>query len=398
MNNNNHRIYRTSVASVYPHYVAKAEKKGRTRAEVDEIIRWLTGYSKEELEAQRNQLQATEWAQPAIGAMSLSILRVLRKAGVQAEHFAGHSFGELAALCAAGILDEADMLQAARKRGELMAAASAASAGSGAMSAVFASINQVRTLVDESGLSVTCANHNSPNQVIVSGEMEAISRLERELSAQSIKYQRLPVSTAFHSPLVASSVPEFRAYLSGCSVGEGRAVVLSNADGQPFPSSPDELRDQLAAQIAQPVLFAEMVQELYARGVRTFIEVGPSTVLTGLVEKCLVGKDILAVGPDRKGQHTVHSLWHALGRLASAGVPIDLKPFWEDYKQEEDPRSRLKPAFTIPISGVNSGRPYPPPLERSSKRQRVAPRGKRARVHAKAVVGARGSRSYRSEL
>ncbi|MWC29612.1 type I polyketide synthase [Paenibacillus sp. MMS18-CY102] len=317
-------------------------------------------FAKEELEAQRSQLQATEWAQPAIGAMSMSMLHVLRKAGVQAEYCAGHSFGELAALCAAGVIDEGDMLQAARKRGELMAAASAASAGSGAMCAVFDSIDRVRTLIEESGLGLVCANHNCPSQVIVSGEAGEISRLEAALSAKSIRCQRLPVSTAFHSPLVASSVPEFRAYLSGCSVGEGKAVVLSNADGQPFPSSPDGLWDQLADQIARPVLFAETVQELYASGVRTFIEVGPSAVLTGLVEQCLAGKDIVAVGTDRKGQHSVHSLWHALGRLATAGVPIDLSPFWEDYKEEEDPRSRQKPAFTIPISGVNSGRPYPP--------------------------------------
>ncbi|EFM09424.1 6-deoxyerythronolide-B synthase [Paenibacillus curdlanolyticus YK9] len=325
-----------------------------------EIVYPRPVFTSEELDTQRNRLQATEWAQPAIGAMSMSALHVLRKAGVQAEHFAGHSFGELSALCAAGVLNEADMLQAARKRGELMAAASAASAGSGAMCAVFASISQVRAIVEESGLAVTCANHNSPSQVVISGEAEAISRMEGALSAQGISCQRLPVSTAFHSPLVASSVPEFRTYLADCSVEAGRGVVVSNADGQPFPSTPDGLRDQLAAQIAQPVLFAETVQALYASGVRTFIEVGPSAVLTGLVAQCLAGKDIVAVGTDRKGQHGVHSLWHTLGRLASAGVPIDLRSFWEDYKEEGDPRNSHKPAFTIPLSGVNNGRPYPP--------------------------------------
>ncbi|PWV99356.1 polyketide-type polyunsaturated fatty acid synthase PfaA [Paenibacillus cellulosilyticus] len=340
-------------------------------------------FTQEELDAQRGHLQATEWAQPAIGAMSMSLLHTLRKAGVQAELLAGHSFGELAALCAAGVFDESDMLQAARKRGELMAAASAASAGSGAMSAVFASLEQVRGLMEKCGLAVSCANHNSPSQVVVSGETEAVTRLEERLTTEGIRYKRLLVSTAFHSPLVASSVPEFQSYLAGCSVEEGEAVVLSNADGQPFPSSPDELRNRLAAQIAQPVLFAETVQELYARGVRTFVEVGPSAVLTGLVEQCLAGKDIVAVATDRKGQHSVHTLWHALGRLAAAGVPIDLRAFWDEYKQEEDPRSRVKPAFTIPISGVNSGRPYPPKGGTSA-----LPKPNEARQSSAAPVGA----------
>ncbi|MFD2331654.1 beta-ketoacyl synthase N-terminal-like domain-containing protein [Cohnella sp. GCM10020058] len=317
-------------------------------------------FAREELDAQRGRLQATEWAQPAIGAMSLSLLQVLRKAGVQASYVAGHSFGELPALYAAGILEEKDMLQAARKRGELMAAAAAASAGSGAMSAVFAPIERVREQIAMSGIAVTCANHNSPSQVVVSGEAGEVSRLEEKLSADGIFFKRLPVSTAFHSPLVASSVPEFRAFLANAPLGEGGAVVLSNADAKPFPSSPDGLRDRLAEQIAQPVLFAETVEELYARGVRTFIEVGPSAVLTGLVEQCLADKDFVAVATDRKGQHGVNALWHALGRLAAAGVSLDLASFWDDYKPEEDPRSRPKPAFTIPISGVNSGRPYPP--------------------------------------
>ncbi|MFC3800495.1 beta-ketoacyl synthase N-terminal-like domain-containing protein [Cohnella sp. GCM10012308] len=317
-------------------------------------------FAKEELEAQRGRLQATQWSQPAIGAMSLSLLQVLRKAGVQASYVAGHSFGELPALYAAGILEEKDMLQAARKRGELMAAAAAASAGSGAMSAVFAPIERVREQIAKSGAAVDCANHNSPSQVVVSGEAGEVGRLEEKLSADGIPFKRLPVSTAFHSPLVASSVPEFRAFLANAPLGEGGAVVLSNADGKPFPSSPDGLRDRLAEQIAQPVLFAETVEALYDRGVRTFIEVGPSAVLSGLVEQCLADKDFVAVATDRKGQHGVNALWHALGRLAAAGVPLDLAPFWDDYKPEEDPRSRPKPAFTIPISGVNSGRPYPP--------------------------------------
>ncbi|MFD0673402.1 beta-ketoacyl synthase N-terminal-like domain-containing protein [Cohnella sp. GCM10027633] len=329
-------------------------------ASLQEVVYPRPVFSEDELESQRGRLQATKWAQPAIGAMSLSILQVLRKAGVQAAYVAGHSFGELAALSAAGVLEEKDMLQAARKRGELMAAAAAASAGSGAMSAVFASVGRVRELIAESGTAVACANHNSPSQVVVSGETGEIGRLEEKLSAEGIRSMRLPVSTAFHSPLVASSVPEFRAFLSNTPLGEGKAVVLSNADGQPFPASPDGLRDRLAGQIAQPVLFAETVEELYARGVRTFIEVGPSGVLSGLVEQCLAGRDIVAVVTDRKGQHGVDSIWHALGRLATAGVPVDLAPFWDEYKREEDPRSRPKPAFTIPISGVNSGRPYPP--------------------------------------
>ncbi|MBC7173477.1 MAG: acyltransferase domain-containing protein, partial [Polyangiaceae bacterium] len=130
-------------------------------------------------EAQEAKLRATEWAQPGIGATSLSYLAIVRALGIEASAVAGHSFGEVTALHAAGVLGEADMLRVARRRGELMRDAAATP---GAMTAVSADVDRVRELLAKWGLPVVVANHNHKTQVVLSGKTEAIAEAEQRLA------------------------------------------------------------------------------------------------------------------------------------------------------------------------------------------------------------------------
>ncbi|HEY0224855.1 MAG TPA: SDR family NAD(P)-dependent oxidoreductase, partial [Mycobacterium sp.] len=124
----------------------------------------------------------------------------------------------------------------------------------------------------------------------------------------------------------------------------------------------------LANQIAQPVRFVEQVQAMWQAGARTFVEVGPGTVLTNLVGKCLAGQEHSAVSLDAKGRNGIRSLWMGLAQLAAAGVPMNFEELWSQYRVGDDPRTREQPKMTLKINGSNYGRPQrsDEPLPRST--------------------------------
>jgi malonyl CoA-acyl carrier protein transacylase len=306
-------------------------------------------------EAQATRLTATEWAQPAIGAASLAQLALLRRVGLRPDQVGGHSYGELTALHAAGTFDAATLLRVARRRGELMRDASA---HPGAMTAVPASFDKVTAILKEAGVEIGIANDNSPKQVVLSGEVEAIERAEKALLERQVQVKRLSVATAFHSSVVAPARAPFLEFLAGHPFSAPTTPVLSNVSAAPHSADADTIRTQLADQIVSRVRFTEMVEALYASGVRTFVEVGPGNVLTNLVEQILGARPAAIVNLDRKGQQGVTSLWNGLGRLAAAGYQLDLPALWTPFAQEEA-RPAPAPKFAIPINGANYGRPYP---------------------------------------
>ncbi|WP_437571742.1 SDR family NAD(P)-dependent oxidoreductase [Sorangium sp. So ce542] len=323
-------------------------------APLHEVVFPRPVFSDEDRAAQDARLRETRWAQPAIGATSLSHLALLGALGVRADAFAGHSFGEIAALHAAGALSAADLLRVARRRGELMGAASSER---GAMIAVPRAIEEVRAL----GLGdVVVANHNGPKQVVLSGSVAAIEAAEKRLAGMGIQARRLDVAAAFHSPLVAEASAPFREFLGGIAVQAPGAPVYSNAEVEPYPGGGDAVRDRLARQLAEPVRFVEEIERMYAAGVRTFVEVGPGSVLTNLVGDILSGRPHRAVALDRKGKHGVTSLFEAVARLAVAGVPLDARVLWDGVAAPADPRALPKPKLSLAINGSNYGKPYPP--------------------------------------
>jgi len=313
-------------------------------------------FSDAERDAQGRALTATEWAQPALAVQSAALLRVMSALGVRPDCVAGHSFGEVAALHAAGAFDEATLVRVARRRGELMREAAAIP---GAMTAVARSIDELRPVLAAAGAEVVIANHNAPEQVVLSGAKEAIARVEEALAATQITAKRLTVATAFHSPLVAGSSAPFLDYLRGVDLAAPEIDVYGCADAMPYPRDPEAVRRRLSAQLAQPVRFVEQIEAMYANGVRTFVEVGSGSVLSELIDRILGAREHRAIHLDRKGRHGLTSLQHALGRLAVAGVPMKLSVLWDDQAPVVETPAK-KQAMSIPVSGVNQGKPYPP--------------------------------------
>ncbi|MCV7075869.1 SDR family oxidoreductase [Mycobacterium szulgai] len=314
-----------------------------------------TAFADKEWAQQAAELTKTEWAQPAIGAHSLSLLAVIRALGITPISVGGHSFGEVSALCAAGVFSQEVALRIAHRRGLLMA--DAASGTDGAMCAVTAPISQVRRQIAEWGLAVEVANHNSPSQVVLSGRAATIGDAVQRFSAAGVNVRRLDVATAFHSEIVSAAAVPFAASLTDTQFAMPEVPVYANATAQPYTGDAAAMRATLADQITKPVRFAEQIEAMWRAGARTFVEVGPGSVLTNLVGKCLEDKDHCAVSLDTKGRNGIRSLWLGLAQLVAAGIPMSFEPLWADYRPGDDPRSRHKPKLVLAINGANYGKP-----------------------------------------
>jgi [acyl-carrier-protein] S-malonyltransferase len=223
----------------------------------------------------------TRWAQPAIFCAALAGYELLRDR-VEPDLMAGHSLGEIAALTAAGALTAEDGFRLVAARGRLMQ--EAGERGNGGMLAVRARDRApVEEIAEASG--VTLANDNAPDQIVLSGALDALDEAAERLSERGVRAKRLPVAGAFHSPLMEPAVEPFRALVTETEVHEARVPVLSCVTAAPF----DDVRGRLVQAITHPVRWLEVMHALRERGATRFVETGPGRVLTNLVRKSLDG-------------------------------------------------------------------------------------------------------------
>jgi [acyl-carrier-protein] S-malonyltransferase len=222
----------------------------------------------------------TAFAQPAIFCASLAGFAAL--AGDDAAYMAGHSLGELAALVAAGALSERDGLELVALRGRLMQRAGEV-AGDGGMVALLGqgAADHATEIADRHGLAV--ANDNSPQQVVLSGARAALSAAAEGAGEFGLRGVVLPVTGAFHSPMMVSAGPEFESALAAVELGAPRVAVISAVTAEPF----DDIRRRLVEALTMPVRWRETMLALHERGVERFVEVGPGRVLTGLAKRTL---------------------------------------------------------------------------------------------------------------
>jgi malonyl CoA-acyl carrier protein transacylase len=226
----------------------------------------------------------TRFAQPAIFCASLAGWEALGRP--DGEMMAGHSLGELAALVAAGFLRERDGLELVALRGKLMQD-SGERAGDGGMLALLGpgAADHANELAEAHGLAV--ANDNSPQQVVLSGDRGAFEGAGAAARELGLRPMELPVTAAFHSPMMAGAVPSFAAALDRVQVSPPQGVtVLSVVTAAPF----EDVRKQLAQALTMPVRWRETLLAMHERGAERFVEVGPGRVLTGLVKRTL--KDV----------------------------------------------------------------------------------------------------------
>lgn len=231
------------------------------------------------------QLTRTENAQPALllhsYAVWCSLPGAVREGALLA---AGHSLGEFTAYLVAGALSFEDALRIVRRRGELMAEAGRKLPG--AMSAVLGlDPDPVSVVCQETEGTVVPANFNAPGQIVISGEAEAVSRAgERLLEVGARRVIPLNVSGAFHSPLMESARVELGETLSETDIADPRFPVISNVSASPVRTAA-EARDLLVRQLTSAVRWSEGIERTHALGALRYVEIGPGTVLTGLLRR-----------------------------------------------------------------------------------------------------------------
>jgi acyl transferase domain-containing protein len=271
----------------------------------------------------------------------------------------GHSLGAFTALYASGSLTLKDLLQTTRQRGLLMSNASSELALG--MLAVSASEDECKLLLSQIPTELCIANMNSQEQTILSGKISDLERIQRELVERNISHKQLPVSTAFHSTYLSKIKSDFKKVLERVETKEPNTPVLSCLDSQEYTSK--SIANSLVEEVTAPVRFMPTVKELYNRGVRIFLEVGPKSVLTKLTHRILRGETFTAIAVDEDSD-SIFSLWNTLAQLVVAGVPMDLGNLNKEFAALDISKS-AKNSFNIELNGANL-RPQALPTEQKA--------------------------------
>jgi [acyl-carrier-protein] S-malonyltransferase len=260
-------------------------------------------------EGPETELQLTANTQPAILAASIAALRPLLAAGVRADWVAGHSLGEYSALVAAGALSFADAVVAVRRRGQYMQ--EAVPVGVGAMAAILGlDLPAIEQACREAaqGEIVSPANLNSPGQVVIAGHAAAVDRaIERCKAAGARRGVKLPVSAPFHCALMQPAQDRLAADLAAIRFADPNPPLVDNVDARIVRDGAG-CRDGLVRQVSASVRWQESVERLVAEGVTTFVEVGPGSVLGGLVKKIARGARTLNVDSPESLAATLEAL------------------------------------------------------------------------------------------
>ncbi|MDD3762287.1 MAG: beta-ketoacyl synthase N-terminal-like domain-containing protein, partial [Nevskiales bacterium] len=321
-------------------------------------------------QAQQRALTDTRIAQPAIGSVALGYLRFVQRLGVQAVATAGHSYGEYAALHAAGVIGAEDFLRLSAVRGRAMADAAKAAAP-GTMAAVQAARDQVDALIAPFD-GVRIANHNAPEQSVISGPKAAVEQAVKAISEAGLRAVLLPVSGAFHTELVAAAQAPLSAAIHAVAFRSPNCAVYANTNGAPYPAEPVAIQQQLDGHLLHSVEFVSEIEAMYAAGCRVFLELGPKSICSNMVRQILAGKDAVAVSLDSGG--SLKGTLLGLAELFASGVAFDALRLFDNRNlalldaQQLTEQSKPKPLakHTWMISG-GCARPIDDPQFRTGK-------------------------------
>ncbi|MFK8056365.1 MAG: beta-ketoacyl synthase N-terminal-like domain-containing protein [Saprospiraceae bacterium] len=305
-------------------------------------------FNEEERIQQQKELTKTQFAQPGIGALSMGQYKTLQHAGFSPEFTAGHSFGELTALWAAGVYDDVTFLNLAKTRGEAMAIDNP-NEDTGAMLAIKAPQRQVvESIKDIEGVLI--ANVNSDQQVVIGGSTPAIKIAEEQLRMNGFSVVQLPVAAAFHTEFVKHAQVPFSKFVDLQKFKSPKIPVYSNTTGKAYPKGSTKIKSILKDQILKPVLFKDQIENIYDAGGRVFVEFGPKGVLSNLVRSTLKGKEHHSIAVNASAKKDSDLLFRqAAVELQVLGLPLSNV---DPYKKEIAPLPP-KSKLTVALSGNN---------------------------------------------
>jgi malonyl CoA-acyl carrier protein transacylase len=345
---------------LYESFPVIREWMDRAAAAADFDLLHLLFHDREE------NLQKTRWQQPAMFAMEHAMARYLTTLGIHPLAMAGHSLGELTALCLAGVYSPEDGFRIVNKRALCMDKAAGMHVDPGVMAAVDVPQDLLKEMIQ--GRDVHIGNINSPNQIVLSGNTEAVKDLCKRLKEMGRRATLLRVSMAFHSPIMKVIHDELEAYVASIPFHSPQIPVISNTTMAPYPSDPDEIRRILMAHLESTVHWMNNVQTLWNDyGVRLFVEVGPGETLSNLIADTLPESACIQTClPSAEGltYKTALAQLFVQGHLKAEGEPrfVSLSAF---RKAPESHRIAPAPALRTPELGfAGSG-----PVERIIQRE-----------------------------
>jgi len=296
--------------------------------ELSSVVYPTPGFSEVDLEKQQLALRETDYAQAGIGVVSFGIYKVLQQAGFKPDMTAGHSFGELTALWAGGALSDDSFLRLVKARGKAMRPPEVEGFDAGTMAAVKGPLEEIEEAINTID-DVIIANQNSSSQVVLAGPRAAVEEADEVLSKAGFKVTQLPVSAAFHTPLVEHASKPFAKAVKDEEILKTTIPVYSNTTGNPYPIETNKARDILGSHILHPVIFKTQIEEIYKKGGRVFVEIGPRQILGNLVKDILEGKphSVVSINPSRE-KSSDRQLREAAVMLKVLGLPIlEIDPY-----------------------------------------------------------------------
>jgi acyl transferase domain-containing protein/NAD(P)H-dependent flavin oxidoreductase YrpB (nitropropane dioxygenase family)/NAD(P)-dependent dehydrogenase (short-subunit alcohol dehydrogenase family)/acyl carrier protein len=288
----------------------------------ESILLPAAAFALAEKKAQRAAITDTRNAQPLLGIVDLAIAKLLEDFGVAADMLAGHSYGELPALCFAGVVAEDDLVELSRARAESIL--DVVGDDPGRMVAVRTDRETLDGLL-EGETEVWAVNFNAPKQTVVAGTSKGIEAFLSKLNEAGVSSSELNVAGAFHSPLLAEAEGRFATVLKSTKLDKATLPVWSNTTAEPYPKAATAIKKRLAEHLVNPVRFTDELEQMYANGVRVFIETGPGSVLTGLTDKTLKKQTVVLIQTERDGAQGLRYLLQALARYLSTGRNIDFE-------------------------------------------------------------------------
>ena len=299
---------------------------------------------------QASKLQLTEYAQPAIGVLSVGQFQLLKNAGFKPDYVAGHSFGELTALWAANVINIEDYTMLAKARGKAMAAPDDPDFDAGSMLAVMGDLEKIEAEISDFP-KVKIANLNSKSQVVLAGATKEVVKVQKHLKKKKFRTVMLGVSAAFHTELVGHAQKPFAKAISSAKFKKANCKVFSNATGKPYAIDPKAIQKTLQEHILNSVLFKDEIENIYDEGGYCFVEFGPQSIQTKNIDNILADKPHISVALNTSAKKDSDVQFReAVVELKVAGLQLgDI----DAYQYQSTVNTRKKTAMTLKLGGNN---------------------------------------------
>ncbi|MDR0490638.1 MAG: SDR family NAD(P)-dependent oxidoreductase [Oscillospiraceae bacterium] len=312
-------------------------------------------FTDEEKKEQRRVITDTRNAQPLLGIVDLAVAELLRSLGIEPDMAAGHSYGELPALCFAGVFRAEDLPGLSRARAEAILAA--VKDDPGRMAAVLTDAETLSGLL-EGQENVWAVNFNAPRQIAVAATGAGMDGFLEKAKEAGVSCSELNVACAFHSPLLKGADEGFAVALKDVGFSDMKLPVRSNTDAGEYPAEPGAIKERLAAHLVNPVRFTEEIAKMSEDGAAVFIEAGPGGTLTKLAAEILKGKETAMIQIERSGADGFTSFLQGLAKYIATGRMINMEKLYEGRDAKilniDEPMQHKKSGIVWNIDGQSA--------------------------------------------